>query len=195
MRAALVAALASLPLAAAAQGLQGFEPDPTLGAPLDGGQPVPLEPAPAANALEGVPSLRASHGDWEVRCLGEADCVMTQLHRRTPETADAVFTIVKPRDLTDRDGRPMEAFAEIVVPLGVYLPGGLGLKVDDAPARAAPYERCIDEGCVVRAPISPEMVAAMKAGRTATVVIFGAPDQPVQIPISLIGFTAAYDAF
>lgn len=153
-------------------------------------QPQTAQPAAPATA----PSLRATHGSWEVRCVSDADCVMTQIHRRTPGTADAVFTVIKPNGLTDGQGNPVGAFAEIVVPLGVYLPGGLGLKVDETPARAAPFERCIPEGCVVRAPISDSMLAQMKAGSTAYVVIFGAPEKPVQIPISLAGFTNAFGA-
>jgi len=146
-------------------------------------------------AQEAPPSLRATHGDWEVRCVTETDCVMTQLHRRSEQSADAVFTIVKSAGLTGNDGQSFEAFAEIVVPLGVYLPGGLGLKVDDQPAKAAPFERCIDEGCVVRAPISATMLGNLKAGGTVNIVIFSAPERPVQIPMSLAGFTAAYDSF
>jgi len=146
-------------------------------------------------AQQASTSLRATHGDWEVRCVTETECVMTQLHRRSEQSADAVFTVVKSAGLTGNDGQTFEAFAEIVVPLGVYLPGGLGLKVDDQPAKAAPFERCIDEGCVVRAPISATMLGNLKAGATVNIVIFGAPEQPVQIPMSLTGFTAAYDSF
>lgn len=151
--------------------------------------------ATPALAQDASPSLRATYGDWEVRCVTDADCVMTQLHRRSEQSADAVFTIVKATGLAGSDGQTFEAFAEIVVPLGVYLPGGLGLKVDNQPAKAAPFERCIDEGCVVRAPISATMLGNLKAGGTVNIVIFGGPEKPVQIPMSLAGFTAAYDSF
>ena len=148
-----------------------------------------------ALAQDAIPTLRATYDSWEVRCVAETDCVMTQLHRRSEQSADAVFTIVKSDGLAGTDGQTFEAFAEIVVPLGVYLPGGLGLKGDDQPAKAAPFERCIDEGCVVRAPISATMLGNLKAGATVNIVIFGGPEQPVQIPMSLAGFTAAYDSF
>jgi len=169
----------------------------TLPLPLET-QPQPAQPLPAGTYQDPQPSgasLRATHGDWEIRCIRENDCVMTQLHRRSEQSADAVFTIIKPKGLNAADGQPVVAFAEIVVPLGVYLPGGLGLKVDQQPAKAAPFERCIDAGCVVRAPLSGELLNNMKAGATAFIVIFGAPEQPVQIPISLAGFTAAFDSF
>jgi len=170
-----------------------------LSTPALAQQTVPLDTQPLDDQAFAVqpaaPTLRATYGDWEIRCISENDCVMTQLHRRSQQSADAVFTVVKPKGLAGEDGQVIEAFAEIVVPLGVYLPGGLGVKVDDQPAKAAPYERCIDEGCVVRAPISATMLANMKAGATAYLVVFGGPERPVQIPISLAGFTAAYDSF
>jgi len=160
--------------------------------------PLETQPLPPDEFYQAEPAasdLRGTYGDWEIRCLSESDCVMTQLHRRSEQSADAVFTIVKPQGLTGEDGQPVLAFAEIVVPLGVYLPGGLGLKVDQQPAKAAAFERCISEGCVVRAPISASMLANLKSGATANIVIFGAPEQPVQLPISLTGFTAAFDSF
>lgn len=157
--------------------------------------PAQAQSAETYQSQPSVPTLRGTYGDWEIRCVTETDCVMTQLHRRSQQTADAVFTIIKPQQLTGDDGQAIEAFAEIVVPLGVYLPGGLGLKVDDLPAKAAPFERCIEEGCVVRAPISPTMLANLKAGGTANIVIFGGPERPVSIPMSLTGFTAAFNSF
>jgi len=155
---------------------------------------VPATPQPYTGAAS-APTLRATHGDWEVHCYADSQCFMSQLHRRSEGTSDAVFTIAKPGDLTGDNGEVYSAFAEIVVPLGVYLPGGLGLKVDEQPAKAAPFERCIEDGCMVRAPVSSTMLANLKAGGTVSIVIFAGPDRPVRIPISLIGFTAAYDSF
>lgn len=145
--------------------------------PAQGGQEVPI---------------KAVHGAWQVRCYTEADCVMTQLHNRTADTADAVLTIIKPVGLNDPQGQPIEALAEIVVPLGVYLPNGLGLQVDGGQPRAAPYERCIPDGCVVRAPISSGMLAQMKSGGTAYLILSSSPAETIRVPISLNGFTAGF---
>lgn len=144
-------------------------------------------PAPAS-------TLRETHGSWEVWCYGNDDCIMTQLHRRTTETADAVFTVIKPEGLRDDAGQPIEALAEIVVPLGVFLPGALGLQVDGNEPRAVPFERCIPDGCVVRAPIAADMLAQMRAGSTAHLIVSPSPDERVRLPISLSGFTAAFNS-
>ena len=170
------------------------QPLQTTPLPVAPSQAQPLEAQPY-QAPPAAPGLRNTYGDWEIRCVSDTDCVMTQLHRRSQQSADAVFTIIKPQGLVGDDGQLVEAFAEIVVPLGVYLPGGLGLKVDEQPAKAAPFERCIEEGCVVRAPISSTMLSNLKNGGTVNIVIFGGPERPVQIPMSLTGFTAAFDSF
>ena len=147
----------------------------------------------ATGAASGA-TLKVTHGSWEVWCYGGGDCIMTQLHRRTSETADAVFTIFKPQGLQGDDGQPIEALAEIVVPLGVFLPGALGLQVDGNEPRAVPFERCIPDGCVVRAPVAAGMLAQMRAGGTAYLILSPSPDERVRLPISLAGFTAAFDS-
>ena len=145
-------------------------------------------------ALPPAPTLKATHGSWEVRCYAQDDCIMTQLHRRTSETADAVFTVFKPRGLNDANGQPILALAEIVVPLGVFLPGALGLQVDSNEPKAVPFERCIPDGCVVRAPIAQGMLNQLKAGNTAHLIVSPNPEERVRLPISLAGFTAAFDS-
>ncbi len=148
-------------------------------------------PAMAQSTPPPEPTLKATHGQWEVRCFGQDDCIMTQLHQRTAETADAVFTIFKPKGLRDNSGNPIIALAEIVVPLGVFLPGALGLQVDQNEPKAVPFERCIPDGCVVRAPIAATMLEQMKSGGTAYLIVSPSPDERVRLPISLSGFTAA----
>jgi len=150
--------------------------------------------AVAQSATAPASTLRATHGSWEVWCYGDGDCIMTQLHQRTTDTADAVFTIFKPKGLQGDDGRQIAALAEIVVPLGVFLPGALGLQIDNNEPRAVPFERCIPDGCVVRAPIAANMLGQMRAGGTAYLIVSPRPDERVRLPISLNGFTAAFDS-
>ena len=105
-----------------------------------------------------------------------------------------MFTVFKPENLLDESGQPIQALAEIVVPLGVFLPGALGLQIDANEPRAVPFERCIPDGCVVRAPLSPGMIAQMRAGATAHLIVSPGPDERIRLPISLDGFSAALDS-
>jgi len=159
---------------------------------------LPLATPALAQSTQGGPPpaavLKATHGQWEVRCYGQNDCIMTQLHKRTADTADAVFTIFKPEGLQDNTGQPILALAEIVVPLGVFLPGALGLQVDQNEPKAVPFERCIPDGCVVRAPIAQAMLDQMRRGGTAHLILSPSPDERVRLPVSLNGFSAAFDS-
>ena len=54
----------------------------------------------------------------------------------------------------------------ITLPLGVFLPAGIKLQVDDAgkDATGAPFVQCIQEGCQARAKLDNKMIAKMKSG-------------------------------
>lgn len=151
-----------------------------------GAAPLSPQGAPGQPALE----LKSTHGAWQVRCF-QATCIMTQFHARTDSTSDAVVTLSKPNDPSGA----LTTLAEIVVPLGVYLPTGIGLQVDNGEVRAAPFERCLPLGCVVRAPVSPQMLDQLKRGGTAYLVMATSPVENVRVPISLQGFTAAFNSF
>jgi len=175
------------------QSFGGFQA-PAQGTVLPG-TVQPAQPQAQAQPAQRGPSasVKSTHGSWTVRCFAPSECVMTQRHRRTPSTADAVLTIIRPQGLNDPQGNQVQALAEIIVPLGVYLPNGIGLQVDGREPRAAPFERCISDGCVVRAPITGTMLDQLKAGGTANLILSGSPTQVVNIPISLSGFTAAFN--
>jgi len=151
-------------------------------------------PALAQSQAAPTSSLTATHGSWEVWCDASNDCIMTQLHRRTTETADAVFTIFKPKNATDNTGQTFAAAAEIVVPLGVFLPGALGLQIDASQPKAVPFERCIPDAHVVRVQLAAAMLAQMKAGSMMHLIVSPSPVDRVRMPISLNGFTAAFDS-
>lgn len=80
---------------------------------------------------------------------------------------------------------------------GVFLDPGLALSIDGRDPSRVPFRLCDPQICIAEDNIAPAFINALKAGGqlTMTVVV---PDQTngtqsVAIPISLIGFTAAYD--
>jgi len=77
-------------------------------------------------------------------------------------------------------------------PLGVELPIGLGLKIDEGRQMAAPYTNCTQAGCRATAPLTDELVANMKAGNTMT-ISYGYLGKRLDAPVSLEGFTAAFN--
>ena len=82
-----------------------------------------------------------------------------------------------------------------MVPLETALPQQLTIAVDGSKARRYPYAFCNPVGCYVRLGLTKEDVSAFKRGNAAVITIVPAlaPDQKVQLNLSLDGFTASYD--
>lgn len=177
-------ALAALftPLAAPAQTAE----TPTTETPTTEGQPDAAV----------MPYLAATHGDWQVICTRAAE--------DAPEFCEGYQL------LSDAQGSPIAEFslealplgaefaagATITTPLETFLPTGLGFRVGDAEEmRLEPFRVCTVVGCIVRMGVTFEEVDAMKAGTTATLTIapFVQVDQPVDITVSLSGFTAMFE--
>jgi invasion protein IalB len=82
----------------------------------------------------------------------------------------------------------------IVSPLGVLLPSGLGLKIDETDVGRAGFVRCLPNGCVAEVILDEPVLEQLSSGATATFIIFQTPEEGIGIPISLNGFTDGFAA-
>lgn len=147
-----------------------------------------------ATVALGQPYTKETIGAWEMRCIkteGETDpCQMYQLlddGEGAPVAEISLFRL-------PGSGKA-EAGATIIVPLETALPRQLSISVDAGKARRYPFAFCNPVGCYVRLGLTAEDVAAFKRGNTAKITIVPAlaPDQTVDLTLSLTGFTASYD--
>ncbi|MEX2035766.1 MAG: invasion associated locus B family protein [Xanthobacteraceae bacterium] len=126
---------------------------------------------------------------WSIVCnanqAGQRECLMYQdiIADGTDQSIMRV-TVVK---------TPQSALI-VTTPLGVILPQGLILAIDQQEASRMQYQICIEPGCRAQIDLAPELVQRLKSGVGATVTIVGPNNQPIAVPVSLKGFTAAYDA-
>lgn len=136
-------------------------------------------------------------GDWSLVCEagGAPPCAMTQLGR-DPEGSPAIeFVVRKVEDeAAELNGVKVDAVADIITPLGVLLEFGLRLKIDDDEERAAPFRICQKHGCLVREPLSTDVISTLKAGNKALITVAAEGAGPIDIEISLRGFTKAYES-
>ncbi len=79
----------------------------------------------------------------------------------------------------------------VLAPLGVLLPSGLGLRVDNADIGRAGFVRCLPNGCIAEVILEEDLLSKLQAGSQATFIIFQTPEEGIGIPISLNGFSAA----
>ena len=138
-------------------------------------------------------AVRSTHGDWELRCdtppgAQSEQCVVMQFV--TAEDRDNVgLTVIA---LKTADGQAQ--ILRILAPLGVLLPRGLGLRIDNDDMGSAGFVRCLPNGCVAEVIMDAALIAKLSGGETATFVIFQTPEEGIGIPISLKGFGEGYQA-
>ena len=88
-----------------------------------------------------------------------------------------------------------ETIIEYLLPLGINLRKGIVIQIDGVnfPTEAL---SCDTPGCVGFAPLTPELLERLKAGKALKLAFSPrGSDQFYSFDYSLIGFTAQYDAF
>jgi len=81
----------------------------------------------------------------------------------------------------------------VVAPLGVLLPSGLGLKIDNQDVGRAGFVKCLPNGCLAEVTMNDTLINQMRNGQTATFIIFQSPEEGIGFPMSLKGFGEGYD--
>jgi invasion protein IalB len=83
----------------------------------------------------------------------------------------------------------------VTLPLGALLPPGAGFLVEGGEPVKLQFLACGREGCTtVGQPIDAKLVEAMKKGEKAAVRVALLNQQVLTLPVSLKGFTRAYNA-
>jgi invasion protein IalB len=137
-------------------------------------------------------AVRSVHQDWQVRCdtppgSKSEQCALIQ--SVTAEDRAAVGLTVIVLKTADQKSRLMR----VVAPLGVLLPSGLGLKIDNADIGRAGFVRCLPNGCIAEVVMDDELVKKLRTGQSATFIIFQTPEEGVGFPVSLKGFGDGFD--
>jgi len=78
----------------------------------------------------------------------------------------------------------------VVVPLGIILPSGLGLKIDRVDIGRTGFVRCLANGCMAEVMMDDGLIQSFSLGETALFVVFSSPDEGVGVPIRLSGFAS-----
>ncbi len=144
----------------------------------------------AVDAPEGT--VKSQHGDWQVVCKdpppGSKNGVCALVQSVTAEDKNNIGLTVYFQKFSNGT-RVLRVFA----PLGVLLPPGLGLKIDDKDVGHAPFLRCHSFACYAQVVVEDPLVQQLKTGKTAIFIIFQTEEAGIGIPISLKGFGEALD--
>jgi invasion protein IalB len=198
---ALILALAALPLAA-----QTAEESPAETAPTEATE-GPVADGITADGLSmgqevagngvGDTYVAANFEAWEQRCVrtgtGFDPCQLYMLLKDGEGNNVAEFTMFS---LPKGSEGPAVAGATFIAPLETLLTAGMALQIDAGSPKAYPFTFCTQIGCIARLGFTAEEVAQMKRGANAkiTIVPFVAPNEKVELAVSLKGFTAGLAA-
>jgi invasion protein IalB len=137
-------------------------------------------------------AVKSVHGDWQIRCetppgAQNEQCALFQ-SVVAEDRANVGITVLVLKT-ADQKSRLMRVQA----PLGVLLPAGLGLKVDNQDVGRAGFVRCLPRGCYAEVVMDDTLVSKLRTGQTATFFIFQTPEEGIGFPLGLKGFGDGYD--
>jgi invasion protein IalB len=137
-------------------------------------------------------AVRSVHGDWQIRCdtppgAKNEQCALIQsVVAEDRSNAGLTVILLKTADQKSR-------LLRVVAPLGVLLPSGLGLKLDNVDVGRAGFVRCLPNGCVAEVVLDDKLLNQLKTAKTATFIIFETPEQGIGFPLSLNGLAEGFD--
>ena len=137
--------------------------------------------------------VRSTHGAWSIVCdkpggAQNEQCIMMQSVVAEDRPEMGLFVAV----LRTADGKA--ELMRVMAPLGVLLPNGLGLFIDGEDKGRAYFMRCLHDGCWSEVILDDALKSALRAGSSATFVVFQTPEEGIGIPVDLDGFEAAFNA-
>jgi len=170
---------------------------------------APTETAPTAPADQGISMgepvvdgdalgqtyIREVSGDWSLECLRVAEGEEEPCQMFQTLTDGEGNQVANMRLFKLPAGGQAVAGALVAAPLETLLTAQLTIQINGGQAKRYPFSVCDQQGCYARIGLTGEDINAYKRGASATVslVPFVAPDQRVNLKLSLTGFTAGYD--
>jgi invasion protein IalB len=151
----------------------------------------PPAPAPADAAANGAAPAPPPPG-WVARCGSASrdaplECAIEQ-NAVLPRTGQLVIAV---NIRVPADTHTPSALIQL--PLGLNIPNGAKLQVDDGKATDLQIQTCEARGCYAGTVIAPDLLAAMKAGKQLKISFQNLNKETLTIPLPLTDFAAAYD--
>jgi invasion protein IalB len=137
-------------------------------------------------------AVKSVYKDWQIRCdnppgAKSEQCALIQ-SVTSEDRANIGLTVIVLKT-ADQKSKLMR----VVAPLGVLLPSGLGLKIDQTDIGRAGFVRCLPSGCIAEVVMDDSLLQKLRGGKTATFIIFQTPEEGIGFPVSLAGFGDGYD--
>ena len=158
-------------------------------------QTVPATPAPAAappDTANGAAQNAPPPPGWIARCASASrdaplECAVEQ-NAVLPRTGQLVIAV---NIRVPADTRQPSALIQL--PLGLNIPAGAKLQVDDGKALDLQVQTCEARGCYTGTAIAPDLLAEMKSGKQLKISFQNLNKETLTVPLPLADFAAAYE--
>jgi invasion protein IalB len=180
------------------------------GSPVLAQAPPPAQPAPKAQpkaAPKAPPQQAAAPSDkpaggpevppltyspWTKVCLKGQEANAQQVCFTGKEGRIDTGMLVIGAVLIEPEGSTSKLL-RITLPLGMQLPQGTRVIVDQGQPMNAPYMICFPNGCMADYEASSELIGKLKKGQSMVVQGINSQGQAVSLPLPLPDFAKAYD--
>ncbi len=148
--------------------------------------------APTSPQADSASANTSAQPGWAARCTSASrnaplECAMEQT--AVLSKTGQLVVLINIRVPADTHA----PVALVQLPLGLNLPDGAKLQVDDGKAINLPIQTCEARGCYASSPIAPEQLAALRTGKQLKVSFQNLGKETITIPMPLADFAAAYD--
>ncbi len=150
-------------------------------------------------------TLKQKYGDWQHRCdrpnpTGPEQCILIQNVLDQSDLNLAVVILRVEDTAATGEARRRDPSApsvrrpvlRVIAPLGILLPRGLGLKIDDREIGSTGFVRCLESGCVAEVDMDSALIEGFKRGKTALFAVFLTPEEGRGLPVTLPGFEQGF---
>jgi invasion protein IalB len=187
----ILATVMMMPAAVMAQNAPAPAPAPAPTGPAA----APRAAAPAAGANANAPV--SSDSRW-IKVCGAEQATKKQLCQVIQELTAETGQFIASVNLQKLEGEPKMVFAVgVAMPAtGVLVGPGMRAQIDDGKQYEVKFSLCFPDRCFADMQIDETFITAMKSGGNLTLLIAtqqGAQVRALPIPLTLVGFTKAYD--
>lgn len=137
-----------------------------------------------------APSPKQTFESWLLACEGGRPfCYISQSIELT-ETRQRILRVVAGN--LGPEGQPI---LHLTVPLGIHLPLGVALRVDEGPQHKAEVQTCTADGCEATLLLDTELLAALNDGKLTQVAFLDAVTRrQITVAVPMAGFRQAHTA-
>ncbi len=152
--------------------------------------------------------MKGVFGEWEMRCdqapqptvagatQPKEQCILYQniADERDDKSNPLNLVVVVLKTSDPRSPGQRRPVLRVIAPLGILLPRGLALRIDETEIGSTGFVRCLNNGCVAEVDMDEALVERLGKGKVATLYVAFTPQEQRGLVLTLTGFDKGYAA-